>query len=150
MEEQKIPSAVQKRLDGWFTTFWAFTICHYLFGIGGVLASTIVAASSDTHTQKIAGIISAVCIAIVGFVQPDQKYRKFVIAWRLLDEKVNKYRYNLISVGDLVDGMALAEKTLDQLERETSRHQGGQNQQTDTDKQDEQNKKTGQNQHAAN
>ncbi len=121
MEERQIPKEVQKRLNGWFTTFWGFTICHYLFGLGGVLASTIVAATAKTDPDlaRNAGIISAVCIAIIGFLKPDEKYRKYVIAWRLLDEKVNLYRHGLIEINDLIFGMVLAEKALDQIERET-------------------------------
>jgi hypothetical protein len=120
MEERPIPEKVERRLNGWFTTFWVFTICHYLFGIGGVLASTIVAATAktDPETARIAGIISAICIAIIGFIKPEEKYRKHVIAWRILDEKVNLYRHGLIEIKDLILGMALAEKTLDQIERE--------------------------------
>ena len=116
MEERPIPKSVSARLNGWFITFWGFTICHYLFGIGGVLASTIAAVDSDA--SKVAGTIAAVCIAFIGFVKPDEKYRKFVTSWRILDEKVNLYRYGLIEIEDLVSGMALAEKTLDQLEKE--------------------------------
>jgi ABC-type anion transport system duplicated permease subunit len=119
MDERPIPKAVKKRLNGWFTTFWIFTICHYLFGIGGVLASTIAASANDTNTTRIAGVIAAVCIAVIGFIKPDEKYRKNVIAWRLLDEKVNQYRYGIIEIKELITGMALAEKTLDQMERET-------------------------------
>ncbi|MCE7057981.1 hypothetical protein LZF95_25070 [Algoriphagus sp. AGSA1] len=121
MEEKPIPRSVKKRLDGWFITFWAFTICHYLFGIGGVLASTIAASYDDNDVSRTCGTIAAVCIAFVGFVKPDDKYRKHVIAWRILDEKVNLYRFGLIELNDLVEGMNLAEKTLDQLEREVGK-----------------------------
>ena len=117
MEERPIPKSVKARLDSWFYTFWGFTICHYLFGIGGILASTI-AASTEGNESRVAGIVAAVCIAFIGFVKPDDKYRKNVIAWRILDEKVNQYRYGLIEIKDLIAGMSLAEKTLDQLERE--------------------------------
>jgi len=60
-------------LDGWFTTFWIFTICHYLFGIGRVLASTIAApvAKEGSDLSRVAGIIAAICIAIIGFLKPD-------------------------------------------------------------------------------
>ena len=120
MNEQEIPKNVKKRLEGWFTTFWAFTICHYLFGIGGVFASTMVAAAPDTATSRVYGIISAICIAFIGFIQPDQKYRKYVVAWRMLDEKVNLYRHGLIKIDELIAGMTAAEKALDQIERETA------------------------------
>ena len=131
MGEQKIPKSIQKRLNGWFFTFWAFLLCHYLFGIGGVIASTFVVRSDDTREQKIAGIISAICIAIIGFMQPNRKYSHYVTAWRILDEKVNMYRYNLITIRELVEGMAFAEKTLGQVEIEVlqSPQQGTNNKQ---------------------
>lgn len=120
MDEQEVPKNVKKRLNGWFATFGAFTICHYLFGIGGVFASTMVAASPDTATSMVYGIISAICIAFIGFIQPDQKYRKYVVAWRMLDEKVNLFRHGLIKIDALISGMTAAEKALDQIERETA------------------------------
>ena len=122
--EYEVPLAVKKRLKGWFSTFWIFTICHYLFGIGGVLASTIVAATANSNqndnTAKIAGVISAICMAIIGFVKPEEKYRKHVIAWRILDAKVNLYRHGYITLKELIEGMNIAEKTLDQLERDSN------------------------------
>ena len=114
-----IPSEVQKRLDGWFYSFWGFTICYYLFGISGVLCSTI-AAASEGHAVKVFTVIASGCMAFVGFVQPDRQYRKYVIAWRLLDEKVNLYKHGLIEVKELLEGMAGAERALDQIERDTS------------------------------
>ena len=119
MTDGSIPTEVQKRLDGWFRTFWGFTVCHYVFGIGGVVASTI-AAASDGHSVKVATVIASGCMAFVGFVQPDRQYRKYVAAWRLLDEKVNLYRHGLIGIKDLLEGMAGAERTIDQMERDTS------------------------------
>lgn len=122
MNEQQIPKEVSNRLKGWFITFWVFTICHYVIGIGGVFASTMVAANSTTpEITKVYGIISALCIAFIGFIQPDQKYRKYVIAWRILDEKVNRYKHSLIKIEELIEGMAVAERTLDQIERDVER-----------------------------
>ena len=122
MNEQQVPKEVSSRLNGWFITFWIFTICHYVIGIGGVFASTMVADNSTSpETTKIFGIISALCIAFIGFIQPDQKYRKFVIAWRILDEKVNLYKHGIITINELIEGMAIAEKTLDQIEREAGK-----------------------------
>lgn len=122
MNEQQVPKKVSSRLKGWFITFWGFTICYYVIGIGGVFASTMVAANSTTpETAKIYGIISALCIAFIGFIQPNQKYRKYVIAWRFLDEKVNLYRHSLITINELLNGMAVAEKMLDQIETDTGK-----------------------------
>ena len=116
IEEQKIPVAVQSRLNGWFYAFWGFTICHYLFGIGGVIASCLAASTTDKTTQQVAGVIGAMCVSIIGFVQPDRRFRQYVTAWRLLDNKVNLFRYNLITPKQLIDTMDLSEKIIGQFE----------------------------------
>ena len=95
------------------------TICFYFFGILGVLCSTI-AAASEGYAVKVFTVIASGCMAFVGFVQPDRQYRKYVIAWRLLDEKVNMYRHGLIEIQELLEGMAGAERALDQIERDTA------------------------------
>lgn len=122
----EVPTHVLKRLNGWFYSFWGFTICHYLFGIAGVLCSTIAAASTG-DAVKVFSVIASGCMAFVGFVQPDRQYRKYVIAWRLLDEKVNLYRHGLIEIRELLEGMAGAERALDQIERDTSNTKPGSN-----------------------
>jgi hypothetical protein len=64
-------------------------------------------------------------MAVIGFVQPDRQYRKYVIAWRLLDAKANLYKYKLLSLKQLLEGMSAAEKTIDQWERDTSLPKAG-------------------------
>ncbi|MGZ5432139.1 MAG: hypothetical protein ACXW5U_30445 [Thermoanaerobaculia bacterium] len=125
MPENQVPTEVKNRLHGWFKTFWAFPICHYTFGIGGVLASTIAASSrtegsaTGVSTVQVAGVVAAVCMAVIGFVRPEEKYRRYVVAWRLLDEKVNLYRHGFIDLKVLIEGMTAAERAIDQIERET-------------------------------
>jgi hypothetical protein len=118
MEEQIIPQTVQKRLNGWFNAFWFFILCYYIVGVGGVLASAI--SVGYPNYSKPMGVVSACCIAFLAFMKPEERYRKHVIAWRLLDAKVNSYRYNLINIEQLIEGMALAESTLDQMERDAA------------------------------
>jgi hypothetical protein len=116
-EPQAVPPFVKKRLDGWFIAFWGFTICRYLFGIGGVLASTIAAVSTNADARTYFSVIAAICIAIIGFVKPDDSYRRHVVAWRYLDAKVNLYAYRLISIKELLDAMSEAEQMIDLTER---------------------------------
>jgi hypothetical protein len=115
-----VPEEVKKRLKGWFFTFWGCTLCHYFCGIGGVLAAAVAAsASNNPAIVKVAGIIGAVCVSVLGFVQPERQSRKYVTAWRLLDEKVNLYKYAQLPLKELIEGMSAAEQMLDQSERET-------------------------------
>lgn len=115
----RVPEEVKKRLKGWFFTSWGCTLCHYLCGLGGVLASAIAAASNNPSIVKVAGIIGAVCVSVLGFVQPARQSRKYVTAWRVLDEKVNLFKYAQLPLKELIEGMSAAEKMLDQSERET-------------------------------
>jgi hypothetical protein len=77
----RVPEEVKKRLKGWCFTFWGCTLCHYLCGIGGVLAAAVAAsASNNPSIVKGAGILGAVCVSILGFVQPERQSRKYVTA----------------------------------------------------------------------
>ncbi|MBB3120045.1 hypothetical protein [Pseudoduganella violacea] len=113
-----LPAEIQRRLDGWFCSFWFFVICHYGFGIGGVVAATIAAATTG-EAVKVAAIIASTCMAVVGFVQPDHQYRKLVGAWRILDDAAQRYRHGLIEIEELIDGMKAAEARLQKQEDDT-------------------------------
>src|SRR5262245_24260002 len=90
----RVPEEVKKRLAGWFFRARGCTLCHYLCGLGGLLAATIAAAASDHPALvKVAGISGAVCVSVLGFVQPGRHARKYMTAWRVLDEKVNLFKY---------------------------------------------------------
>ncbi|MDB5062678.1 MAG: hypothetical protein JWP67_2521 [Mucilaginibacter sp.] len=112
-EPQAVPSFVKKRLDSWYIAIWGFAICRYLFGIGGILAATIAAVSTNADARTYFSVIAAICIAIIGFVKPDDSYRRHVVAWRYLDAKVNLYTYRLISIKELLNAMSEAEQMID-------------------------------------
>ncbi|MDB5285985.1 MAG: hypothetical protein JWR05_934 [Mucilaginibacter sp.] len=123
-EPQAVPSFVKKRLDGWFIAFWGFTICRYLFGIGGILSATIAAVSTNADARTYFSVTAAICIAIIGFVKPEDSYRRHVVAWRYLDAKVNLYAYRLISIKELLDAMSEAEQMIDLTQRNIRTHTG--------------------------
>lgn len=116
-EPQALPSFVKKRLDSWYIALCGFAICRYLFGIGGILAATIAAVSTNGDARTYFSVIAAICIAIIGFVKPDDSYRRRVVAWRYLDAKVNLYKYRLISIKELLNAMSEAEQMIDLPQR---------------------------------
>jgi hypothetical protein len=121
-EPQAVPSFVKKRLDGWFIAVWGFTVCRYLFGIGGILAATIAAVSTNADARTYFSVIAAICIAVIGFVKPDDSYRRHLVAWRYLDAKVNLYTYRLISIKELLNAMSEAEQMIDLTQRSIKTH----------------------------
>jgi len=67
----------------------------------------------------VAVVAGWVYVSILGFVQPERQSRKYMTTWRLLDEKVNLFKYAQLPLKELIAGMSAAEQMLDQSERET-------------------------------
>ncbi len=71
--------------------YWTLTILHYLSGIGGLIASIVMATSNNNDTKTLAAITAVLCIIIFAAIHPDNKYRKLETGWRILDKKLNRY-----------------------------------------------------------
>ena len=76
------PERVKKRLDAWKTAFKNARRVYFSIGILGASVSAI-AATDILHSSQILSAIAAVCFAILGFAQPEQRYLKYVRAWRV-------------------------------------------------------------------
>lgn len=123
MEEQKItprtvPKEIEARVNAWYRMFNFASRIHYVVGVLGVACSALAAADIFDISQFLAAL-SAVCIAILGFAQPERKYMKFVRAWRVLDAAVLKYRYGKIDLDTLLDTVDRGEQLLTDFEQET-------------------------------
>lgn len=117
LEFKEIPPEIKKRHRTWQVFFEGYTSIHYIVGVVGVIASVLSATQASKETNDpLFGIISAACIAILGFVQPDKQYRKYVNAWRILDRGINQYRHGLIDIKDLVASLNRAESSINRHE----------------------------------
>jgi len=89
-----LPEDVANRLKAWHGLWRWSAAYHYIFGILGVAASSLAAVNfgpSYATNSKVLAAIAAVCLAVLGFDQPDRHYQKFVRAWRALDSVTLKY-----------------------------------------------------------
>lgn len=77
-----IPPEIQNRIKAWYGLFMRATY--------------------DGSIAKILAALSATCIVILGFAQPDRKYVKFVRTWRILDIAALRYRYHQIDIKELL------------------------------------------------
>jgi hypothetical protein len=112
-----VPEEVQARVKAWHTLFMRATYSHYAFGILGVAASAI-SAATDGGISKALAAVSAICIAVLGFAQPDRKYVKFVRAWRILDVAALRYRYGKITLDELLEAVEHGEQTITDFEQD--------------------------------
>ena len=113
-----IPEEIVKRVSSWSRMFNFASRTHYIVGIVGVGCSAMAAADLFSRSQILAAI-SAVCIAILGFAQPERKYMKFVRSWRLLDTAALKYKYGRIELDELLATLDRSEQLLSEIEQET-------------------------------
>lgn len=54
--------------------------------------------------------------ALIGFVQPERRYLKFVRAWRVLDVAVLKFKLGLIGIKELADALERGEALISEFE----------------------------------
>ncbi len=122
MEEEQVsprkaPAEIEARVNAWYRMFNFANRTHYVVGVLGVACSAL-AASDVGGASQILAAISAVCIAILGFAQPEKKYFKFVRAWRVLDAAVLKYRYGKIDLDTLLETVERGEELITEVERD--------------------------------
>lgn len=92
---KELPTEIKHRKNTWFFWYNFNYSIHYIVGVLGVASSSIAAAEIDilSINPNHFAAISTVCIAVLGFIKPDKEYRKYVAAWRLLDNAANNYKY---------------------------------------------------------
>jgi hypothetical protein len=115
----KLPEEVETRLRAWQSLYMRGNTFYYIFGGLGVATSGL-AAAFPSETSRYLSVVSAGCIALLGFTQPEKKYIKFVRAWRILDIAAMRYRYKLISIDALFEALERGEQSITEFEQEIS------------------------------
>ncbi len=100
----ELPKEIETRLRSWQSLYMRGNTFYYFFGGLGVATSGL-AAAFPSEVSRYLSVVSAVCIALLGFTQPEKKYIKFVRAWRILDIAAVRYRYRIISINALFDAL---------------------------------------------
>jgi hypothetical protein len=117
MANPQLPEHVERRLKTWLFYYKIANRMHYLVGIIGVGASSLGGALGQPYSPYLAAI-AALCLAVLGFVQPDRKYLKFVRAWRILDVAAGRYQAGLISIEQLYDALERGEQAIGAIEQD--------------------------------
>lgn len=118
-ELRPVPADIQARIDAWKKLFITANYSYYFFGILAVSASAF-STATDPPISKYLSALSALCVAFLGFAQPDRKYTKFVRAWRVLDVAALRYRHHELQKTDLINAVETGEKIITSFEEDTN------------------------------
>lgn len=114
-----VPPEIEARVSAWHKLYIRANYSHYFVGIVGV-ASSAISAATDGGISKALAAVAAICIAVLGFAQPDRKYVKFVRAWRILDIATLRYRYGQIDLPALINAVETGEQAITEFEQDVS------------------------------
>lgn len=79
------PDMQTKRPDAGLTTH----LIHYLFGLGGLVSSLVLAISNKTPIQETAAISSIVCILLFAYTKPDLSFSQLGRLRRVIRQRLS-------------------------------------------------------------
>ncbi len=115
-ETRPLPNLIARRLRAYLALWRVSAHLHYLLGGSSVLCAAL--AATDMYDTKLLAAASAVLTALIGFVQPQRHYHRFVRAWRVLDSASVRYQLGLSSNEALAKALERSEQLI--TESETS------------------------------
>jgi hypothetical protein len=114
-EETPVPISIEAKRSAWLRLWKGSVRVHYTFGIVGVGAAALAAAIGGEAGQ-ILSVVAAVSTAVLGFVQPERKYLKFVRAWRIIDLAIIKFQLGKGSMDELIAAAERGETVITEFE----------------------------------
>ena len=92
--EAEFLASVEMRLTIWRWGWNFFMSSYFALGVLGVICSTIAASKLfDDPARQWLSLVSALCLAIIGFLRPEARYRNLVRAWRELKSAKDRYLF---------------------------------------------------------
>ncbi|KAA5547816.1 hypothetical protein [Adhaeribacter rhizoryzae] len=108
---------LQKKADNWMGWYNFCGWIYWFLGAASVAFSTL--GASDVVEAKFRtsfALLSAICLGVIGFANPQKKAAKFIGAFRLLEPSVRAYKYGVLSKADLLIKDREAENMLNEGE----------------------------------
>ena len=105
----------------WFRLSQLYMWMHWIIGILGVLFSTLAtSALIEDKWHIIFSTAAAICISIVGFINPQKWGATYIRAYRILEPAIREYFVSLITLKVLLDIHKVAEEILNSNEQVSS------------------------------
>ena len=106
-----VPDEIAKRLASWSRISIRLATAQYMIGIFGVACGATAAAAGGELGRYLAAA-SGVCTAILGFARPEQRYLRFISAWRVLDHAIMKFKLGRADIDELLAAVNTGETLL--------------------------------------
>lgn len=110
----EVPAPIEIKRKAWERLWRNFATLHYSLGGLSVTCAAIAATGVDS-AQGLAAA-AAILTALLGFIQPERKYLKFVRAWRELDSVALRYSLGLTDIADLAAAAERGEQLITEFE----------------------------------
>jgi hypothetical protein len=110
-DEKYFLAVVETRLTIWRLGWNFFMTSYFLLGVLGVVCSTIAASKLfEDPARQWFSLVSALCLAVIGFLRPESRYRNLVRAWRELKAAKDTYLFQTNERSDLLKTLRECEK----------------------------------------
>jgi hypothetical protein len=108
MTNEEVATVVDKISDrhaAWFRYFQKWRAIFWLCGVVAATASTLAASSIVYGAAPYFAVLSSVCVAILGFTNPQRRANAYVAAWRIVGSALLRYGAGESTVSDLVSAV---------------------------------------------
>jgi hypothetical protein len=113
LTDDQLSHDIMRRLRTWYRWNRIGYLVYALLGGTSILASTL-AATKWLETPQYASAVSAFCIGLLGFVNPQRRAARFIRAWRVVDGALWDFRYGNLPRSDLLKPVREGERIIDE------------------------------------
>ena len=106
MENNDVVVLVSERRRAWFRYFRSWRAVFWACGVTAAGASTLAAATQVSgEVAPYFAVLSSVCVAMLGFLDPQRRANAYVTAWRTLDSSLLRYKAGSCEISALIDSL---------------------------------------------
>lgn len=119
MANEEVAMVVDKISDrhaAWFGYFQKWRATFWVCGILAATASALAASSVAGRAAPYFAVASSVCIAILGFTNPQRRANAYVAAWRIVGSALLRYAAGESAVSDLVSAVDRGEAIIGEID----------------------------------
>ena len=119
--DRTVPKEVEDLHKLYVLYFQVARTLHYVIGILGLTCSLMATSGfGGNEASREWALGAGVCFGVIGFVDPNSRYKKCVKAARILNIATLRYKYGELSKSDLLLAVETAENMVTEMEEKES------------------------------
>lgn len=115
--DERLLGELQRKLDIWYWNGVVWERTHWVLGTLGIAFSSLSAADIilDGWAAGFA-VATTICLGILGFANPLRRSARYFRSYRILDPALREYKFNLLTLDQILAEHRRAEEFLDEAE----------------------------------